>query len=103
MCGCDCNGCLSVRATTINAPISIIATSLSEQEAKMVVVSYRLDKEAEVAATRLGERVKVRCGIVCSIGKDKYLNTDRQVVWLDPSILSSAEFRIESNVSWTIN
>ena len=55
-----------------------------------------------IGATRLGDRPKITCGIVCSTNDDFYINVEQEAVWLTHELYSWGEFNVESNVMWII-
>lgn len=51
---------------------------------------------------RIGKPVEFRCGLVCSVSDDFYLNVEPEYIWLLPENDFSEDVVIYSNVRWTI-
>ena len=92
--------CIQVIASLISEPIRVSSYRL---DGKLDVSAQTICMDVDVTASRLGSRLVVRCGLVCSVNKDVFLNVAPTVLWISPDMLASAEFEIKSNTSWFIN
>ena len=81
-------GCLQVNASLISERLSVLGTSVSEH--------------LSVAAINVSERLSVLGTLVCDISDIAYIRVTPEVVWLTPSMLSNAQFEVNSNIDWRI-
>lgn len=102
--------CLQIYVSKVGHPMSVVAVRI---DTALVVLSSRtcddvfvsatkISDGASVVASRIGDGIKASAHLVCSTNKSAYLNVAPDHVWLTPDMLSSAEFEITANVSWTI-
>ena len=110
MYGCDnFVGCLTASASRATEPIVVQSRGITP----MLFVTISSNDGIEVKANsvtpdvlvginRLGERLNITCGIVCSTNDDFYIKVEQEAVWLTHGLYSWGEFNVESNVMWII-
>lgn len=92
-------GCLSANVTLASYSPNVNIDNIASLDANINLISERLD----LSIRDISQRLKVRCGIVCSLVDLKpSLEVDKQILWFtDPTILSQ-EVIIYSNTDWSI-
>jgi hypothetical protein len=81
-------GCLQVNASLVSERLSVLGTSISEH--------------LSATAMNVSERLSVLGTLVCDISDIAYIRVTPEIVWLTPSMLSNAQFEVQSNVDWRI-
>lgn len=63
----------------------------------------RIGQSPVVTTADIGEKLKVRCGLVCSVSDThKYLEVEPDIIWLIPENGFSQDVVVYSNVEWVI-
>ena len=117
-CSNSIDGCLHVLAFSICEGINVVCERIGLTPLGLQAYTYRIGSGILAYCTRvdkdmlptkgvianvdrIGDGLKVTCGIVCDINKDSYLETSTDVLWLTCDMLGE-EFDIYSNVVWKI-
>ena len=103
-------GCLQVSTSLVSERLSVLGISVSEHlsvaamnvSERLSVLGISVSEHLSATAMNVSERLSVLGTLVCDISDVAYIRVTPEVVWLTPSMLSNAEFEVQSNVDWRI-
>lgn len=67
------------------------------------VQAKRIGEDIGVYSHRIGNGVKVSCGLVCSVTKANYLRVSPKYIFLMPGNNFSDDVLVTSNIVWNVN
>lgn len=104
-------GCLSAKIRRIGSSIRCEATKLSlalsillfRQDTPITISATRASAEKVVQANRICSRIKVNCGLVCSVNHALILKVEPEYIWLMESNNFTDDVVVWSNVEWHVS
>lgn len=67
------------------------------------VTAHEIGAIPKISVKPINDKIKVSCSVVCSINMTPIVMVNPTYIWLTSEMLASADFKITSNTSWTIN
>lgn len=67
------------------------------------VQAKRIGKDINIHSQRIGNGIKVSCGLVCSVAKANYLRVSPKYIFLMPGNNFSDDVLVTSNIVWNVN
>ena len=63
----------------------------------------RIGEGINIHSQRIGNGIKVSCGLVCSVAKANYLRVSPKYIFLMPGNNFSDDVLVTSNIVWNVN
>lgn len=108
------NSCIDISVSRVSPAISIdalkrINPAISIDASKRINPAISIDASKRInpaisidASKRIDNPIEIRCGLVCSIASDFYLEVQPESIWLIPDNGFSQDVVVYANVSWVI-
>lgn len=67
------------------------------------VQAKKIGESINIHSKRIGNGIKVSCGLVCSVAKANYLRVSPKYIFLMPGNNFSDDVLVTSNIVWNVN